>query len=84
MRPSRWFCRPPSDASGIEKQRELSPGQWDLTFTEIDMKGRALFFKNIAVQEREHRSDFRMVPDDLTLAEAAQILTRQVIVAANR
>jgi hypothetical protein len=66
------------------EQRELLPGQWDLTFMEVDMKGKALFFKTIAVQEREYRSDFRTVPDGLTLVEAAELLTRQVIVAANR
>jgi hypothetical protein len=66
------------------EQRELLPGQWDLTFMEVDMKGKALFFKTIAVQEKEYRSDFRTVPDGLTLAEAADMLTKQVIVAANR
>jgi hypothetical protein len=66
------------------EQRELLPGQWDLTFMEVDMKGKALFFKTIAVKEKEYRSDFRTVPDGLTLAEAADILTKQVIVAANR
>jgi hypothetical protein len=66
------------------EQRELSPGQWDLTFMEVDMKGKALFFKTIDVNEKEKRSDFRTVPDDLTLAEAADMLIKQVIVAANR
>lgn len=66
------------------EQRELLPGQWDLTFMEVDMKGKALFFKTVAVKEKEHRSDFRTVPGGLTLAEAADMLTKQVIVAANR
>jgi hypothetical protein len=66
------------------EQRELFPGQWDLTFMEVDMKGKALFFKTIAVKEQEYRSDFRTVPDGLTLAEAADMLTKQVMVAANR
>jgi hypothetical protein len=66
------------------EQRELSPGQWDLTCMEIDMKGKALFFKTIAVKEKEYRTDFRTVPDGLTLAEAADMLTKRVIVAANR
>ena len=66
------------------EQRELLPGQWDLTFMEVDMKGKALFFKTIAVNEKESRSDFRSVPYGLTLAEAADMLTKQVIVAANR
>ncbi len=51
---------------------------------EVDMKGKALFFKTIAVKEKEYRTDFRTVPDGLTLADAANTLTRQVIVAANR
>src|SRR6266567_806854 len=63
------------------EQRELLPGQWDLTFMEVDMKGKALLFKTIAVQEKEYRSDFRTVPDGLTLAEAADILAKEVIVA---
>ena len=66
------------------EQRELLPGQWDLTFMDIDVKGKALLFKTIAVQEQEYRSDFRTVPDDLTLAEAADMLTKKVNVAANR
>jgi hypothetical protein len=66
------------------EQRELSPGQWDLTFMEVDMKGKALFFKTIDVNEKEYRSDFRTVPDGLTLAEAADILSNEVTVAANR
>src|SRR5260370_18946058 len=66
------------------EQRELLPGQWDLTFMEVDMKGKALFFKTIAVKEKEYRSEFRTVPDGLTLAEAADMLTKQGMVAANR
>lgn len=66
------------------EQRELSPGQWDLTLMEVDMKGKALFFKTIDVNEKEYRSDFRTVPDGLTLAEAADILSHEVTVAANR
>ena len=48
------------------------------------MKGKALLFKTIAVQEKEYRSDFRAVSDGLTLAEAADILTNEVTVAANQ
>jgi hypothetical protein len=66
------------------EQRELLPGQWDLTFMEVNMKGKALFFKSINVQEKEYRSDFRMVPEGLALAEAAEMLTKQVVVAAVR
>jgi len=66
------------------EQRELSSGEWDLTLMEVNMKGKALFFKTIAVEEKEYRSDFRTVPDSLTLAEAADMLTKEIIVAAYR
>jgi hypothetical protein len=66
------------------EQRELLRGQWDLAFMEVDMKGKALFFKEIDVSEKEYRSDFRTVPDGLTLTEAADMLTKQVFVAAIR
>jgi hypothetical protein len=46
------------------------------------MKGKALFFKTIAVQQKEYRSNFRAVPASLSLAEAAQ-LTNNVLMAAN-
>jgi hypothetical protein len=66
------------------EQAEVSANQWELTVIEVNVNGKALFFKTIAVQEKEYRSDFRRVRDDLTLAEAADMLTKQVIVAANR
>jgi hypothetical protein len=64
------------------EQSELSPGQWDLTSLEVNMKGKALFFKTIDVQEKEYRSDFRRVPEGITLVEAADMLAKQVVVAA--
>jgi hypothetical protein len=48
------------------------------------MKGKALLFKTIDVQETENQSDFRRMPDDQTLAEAAGTLNAQMVVADNR
>ncbi len=56
------------------KQAEVAPGYWELTLLKVQMKGKALFFKMIAVQQNYSRSDFRPVPDNLTLAQAADIL----------
>jgi hypothetical protein len=66
------------------EQAELAPGQWELTRMEIDMQGKALFFKTIAVQEKQYRSNFRRVADDVSLSEAANMLIHHVMVAANR
>jgi hypothetical protein len=66
------------------RQVEVAPGQWEMIALGVDMKGKALLFKTIGVQQSENHSDFHRVPDDLTLAEAADILTRQIVVADNR
>jgi hypothetical protein len=59
------------------KQTEVAPGTWKLTQMNINMTGRVLFFKTIAEQEKNTRSDFSRVPDNLTLVEAADILQKQ-------
>jgi len=66
------------------RQTEVAAGQWEMTTLGVDMKGKALLFKAIGVYETENHSDFQRVPDDLTLAEAAGILNRQIVVADNR
>jgi hypothetical protein len=66
------------------RQAEVAPGQWEMIVLRVDMKGKALLFKTIGVRETENHSDFHRVPDDLTLAEAADILNRQIVVADNR
>lgn len=66
------------------KQTEIAPSQWVLTAMEVNMKGKALFFKTIAVQQKEYRSSFRKVAEDLTWADAASILINHVTLAANR
>jgi hypothetical protein len=65
------------------EQQELSPGRWELTSLDVDIQGKALLFKTIAIQQKERRTNFRTVPASLTLADAAEMLTKQVILAAN-
>jgi len=65
------------------RQTEVAPGQWEMAVLVVDIKGKALLFKTIGVQESENHSDFHRVPDDLTLAEAAGMLDRQIVVADN-
>ena len=66
------------------RQAEVAPGHWEMTVLVVDMKGKALLFKTIGVHETENHSDFHRVPDDLTLAEAAGILNRQIVEADDR
>jgi len=59
------------------KQSEVAPGLWEITLLHVNMHGKALFFKTIAVQENEIRTNFQRVPDNITLSEAAQQLQKQ-------
>jgi len=59
------------------KQSEVTPGLWEITLLHVNMHGKALFFKTIAVQENEIRTNFRRVPDNMTLSEAAEQLQKQ-------
>ena len=56
------------------KQEEVQPGYWELAVLDVYMKGKALFFKTIGVQEETKRSMFRRVRDDLTAAQGANLL----------
>ena len=59
------------------KQTEIAPGYWDVTYMNIQMNGKALFFKTIDVREKDLRSGYRRVSDHLTLAQAANLLKKQ-------
>ena len=59
------------------KQEEVQPGYWELAVLDVDMKGKALFFKTIGVQEETKRTMFRRVRDDLTAAQGADLLNQQ-------
>lgn len=58
------------------KQTQIAPGIWDVTYMNVQMNGKALFFKTIAVREKDIRSDYRRVSSNLTLAEAAKLIKR--------
>lgn len=60
------------------KQAEVAPGLWELTLLHVDMHGKALFFKSISVQQDEVRSHYKRVADDLTLADALNILHQEI------
>lgn len=59
------------------KQTQIAPGIWDVTYMNVQMNGKALFFKTIAVREKDIRSDYRRVSNNLSLAQAASLVKRQ-------
>ncbi len=65
------------------RQAEVAAGHWEMVVMTVDMRGKALFFKTINLQETQSRSDFQLVPDGLTLTQAADILKGEIVVAEN-
>jgi hypothetical protein len=63
------------------RRAEIAQGDWEMTELTVNMHGRALLFKNICVQQKEVHTGFHRVPDDLTLADAANLLLHQTVVA---
>jgi len=56
------------------KQAKVAPDFWELTILNVNMKGKALLFKTIDVQQKMSRSAFRKVADDISPQQAAAIL----------
>jgi hypothetical protein len=66
------------------RRSEIVPGHWELTEMAVNMRGKALLFKTISVQQKELHRDFERVPEVLTLSEAAGLLLKQALIAAER
>jgi hypothetical protein len=66
------------DRGGIfnVKQEEVSPGYWEVTRMHVEMKGKALFFKTIGAHDEESYSDFKRVPDNASLQQAAEAVRK--------
>jgi hypothetical protein len=66
------------------KRAELAPGDWELTEMNVNMRGKALLFKTISVQQKELHRNFERVADDISLSDAANLLLRQNLVASKQ
>lgn len=60
------------------KQEPVAPGYLELTVLDVQMSGKALFFKTISVRQKYFRTEFKRVPDDLTVAQAAEMLKKEI------
>jgi len=55
-------------------QKDLGEGHWEVASEEVNMTGRAVLFKTITRKQKEIYTDFRKMPDSITLSQAYQIL----------
>ncbi|MBZ5524710.1 MAG: hypothetical protein LAP21_20925 [Acidobacteriia bacterium] len=55
-------------------QKNVAEGHWEVVFMDINMRGRAVFFKTVNVKQKQVLSNFQRVRDDLTFAQAYEML----------
>jgi hypothetical protein len=71
------------DSSDLPACSELNKRLWN--FSSPSTRWNSLNAKKgMNVQQTESRSDFQLVPDGLTLTQAADILKGEIVVAENR
>ncbi len=66
------------------KQEPVAPGYWELTVLNVRMTGKALFFKTISERQLFYRSDFKRVADNLGVAQADEILKKEIAAQKSR
>jgi hypothetical protein len=58
------------------EQKEIVPGHWELVHLDLDLKGKAVFFKSINVQQKEENWGFERMPDKIDLGTALAMLKK--------
>jgi hypothetical protein len=58
----------------LVEQKEVAPGHWEVVNMDLNLKGRAILFKSINVQEKEQNSRFERLDDQIDLARGLELL----------
>jgi len=57
-------------------QNHVGENHWEIVALDVRMSGHAVIFKNINVKQMQRLTDFRRVSDELTIAQAYQLLQK--------
>jgi hypothetical protein len=60
----------------LVKQQEVGPRHWEMTVLNVEMNGKALFFKTIDVEQKVTYTNFRPLTTEITPEKAAQRLAQ--------
>jgi hypothetical protein len=58
-------------------QKNVGDNHWEVVSLDVRMSGHAIIFKTINVKQYQRLTDFRRVRDDLSIAQAYQLLQQQ-------
>jgi hypothetical protein len=62
------------------EQNEVSSGHWRITKLITEATGNAFLFKSISIWQHQTATDFVLVPDNLTLQQAVELVTAKITV----
>jgi hypothetical protein len=57
-------------------RRQVNAAHWKTDLVDVHIQGKVLMLKTVSKNQREARSDFRPVPEGITLAEARDMLNQ--------
>jgi len=57
-------------------RQNMGSGHWDFVSLDVNMSGHAVIFASISVKQKQLFSDYRRVPDALTLSQAYELLQK--------
>jgi hypothetical protein len=57
-------------------QSNVGDSHWDVVALDVTMSGHAVIFKSINIKQKQRVTDFRRVSNDLTIAQAYQLLVK--------
>ena len=62
--------------SFMVQQEQVDATHWDTTVTKLDLTGKAMMFKSLVYKEQEYQTDYRRLPDHLSIAQGFGILMK--------
>jgi hypothetical protein len=62
--------------SFMVEQEQVDGNHWDTTVMKLDLTGKALLFKSLVYKEQEYESDFKRLPDHLSMMQGVEILKK--------
>ncbi len=60
----------------IVEQADVNAGHWEPTHMVLDFTGKILLLKSLRIKSDETSSDYRRVPDDLTIGQGLEMLKK--------
>jgi len=63
------------------QRTNIGNGHWEITRLDVNMNGKALLLKSIAIQRNESKANFKRVSDNLSPQAAAEKLNSRTVLA---